>query len=99
MATAFIVRVMTFDAYDVMTAVDGAGMPQAVLPAFPPDIAVTKLVLDGVNGNAKVRASFAVNAVEVVKATVAVPPAPAAELSCNAVAAMALTSPTAGVLT
>jgi len=82
-APAFRVSVMTFDAYDVMTAVDGAGMPQAVLPAFPPDIAVTKLVLDGVNGNAKVRASFAVNAVEVVKVMVAVPAEPTAELIFN----------------
>ncbi len=89
------VSVMTFNAYDVTTVVDGAGMPQAV----PPDIAVTKWVLDGVNGNAKIIASVAVNAVEVVKVIAAVPTAPTAELSCNAVAAFAITAPTAGVLT
>ena len=41
----------------------------------------------------------AVRAVEVVKVTVAVPAEPTAEPSCNAVAALAITAPTAGVLT
>ena len=92
------VSVMTFDCNDVTTAVDGAGMPHAVLPAFPPDIAVTKGELEGLNGNARNIPSLAVSDVEVVKATVAVPPGPTAELSCNAVTALARTAPTGGVL-
>ncbi len=74
-------------------------MPQAVDPKVPPDIPVTKLVPVEVDGNARTIPSLAINAVEVVKVMVAVPPAPTAKLSCNAVAALAMTAPTAGVLT
>ncbi len=49
-------------------------------PEVPPDIPVTKLVPDEVDGNARTIPSLAINAVEVVKVMVAVPPAPTAEL-------------------
>ena len=99
--TAPAARVALPPRVSVISFADVNLAPAAVKGEEMPQAALFDIVPDNRAGNVKMIASVppAVRAVEVVKVMVAVPPAPTAELSCNAVAAFAITAPTAGVLT